>query len=431
MKIFLLVVQVLLVTASWNESLAAQDLDRLNRFVQTQTPSPASTAFREARDLIKDGEWQKAEARFNRFIAEFPKDREIAAALYWLAFALKQENKFPAADAALTRLIEQHSSSPWLDDARALRVEIAPRLKNSQLIEQGVSETNEEIKLAALQSLFEASPERALTLVADILKPGAGGSRLMKEGALSMLADSDAREAIPVLAQVARNDTDLRLRRKAIEALGDIDDPAALVPLKALALQSTDLVTARAALRAVGDHEAAGRSLLLEIVRSTAPVELRIEAIDNLDDLDENPAVVDELVKLLASEKDSRVLARLIEELGDIELPRAQTALSDLARTSPDTQVRRRAIEALANREDDNAAVASLVQLYDAEKDERLKETILEALGDSDEKPALQKLMQVATSDASLKLRKRAVNLIAKSNDPNAMKFLEQLLKKN
>jgi len=430
MKTVLVVGQLLLIGSLCGESLSAQDLYKLNQFIQTQSGSPAATAFREGRDLIKDGEWQKAEVRFNRFITEFPKDREVPAALYWLAFALKQESKFPAADAALTKLISEHPSSPWLDDARALRVEIAPRLKNSQLIEQGVSETNEEIRLAALQSLFEASPERGLALASDILK-AAGGSRLMKEGALSMLADSESRDAIPVLAHVARQDTDLRLRKKAIEALGDIEDAAALEPLKAIALQSTDLNISRAAVRAVAEHEGEGRGLLLEVARSNAPVELRIEAISSLGDLDEDSTIVDDLVKLLASEKDSRVQVALIEAIGDIELPRAQAALSDLARTSSNSELRRRAIEELADRDHDSAALTSLIQLYDAEKDERLKETILEALGDSEEKPALQKLMQIAANDASLKLRKRAVNLIAKSKDPGAIKFLEQLLKKN
>jgi TolA-binding protein len=156
MKIALLILQTLVITAVYGERAAGQSLEQLNRFVQSQAPSAAATAFREARDLIKDGEWGKAEVRFNRFIAEFPKDREVAPALYWLAFSLKQQNKFPAADATLTRLIEQYPASTWVSDARAMRLEMAPRLKNSQVIEQGVSEANEEIRLAALQSLFEA-----------------------------------------------------------------------------------------------------------------------------------------------------------------------------------------------------------------------------------------------------------------------------------
>jgi hypothetical protein len=115
----------------------------------------------------------------------------------------------------------------------------------------------------------------------------------MKEGALALLADSETKEAIPVITQVARTDTDTRLRRKAIEALGEFED---------------------------------------------------------------EPAIVDELVKLLASEKEPRLQEALIDALEDLELPQATLALTELARSSSSAAVRRQAIEALADREDDSAA---------------------------------------------------------------------------
>src|SRR5262245_28184968 len=128
MKTFSAVLVVLLITTMNGPNSQAQSLERLNRFIQTQPASAAATAFKDGRDLLKDGEWAKAEAQFNRFIAEFPKDREVAAALYYVAFSLKQQGKFSNTDATLTRLIEQYPSSGWITDARAMRVEIAPRL---------------------------------------------------------------------------------------------------------------------------------------------------------------------------------------------------------------------------------------------------------------------------------------------------------------
>jgi HEAT repeat protein len=407
----------------------AQSLERLNRFIQTQPASAAAAAFKDGRDLLKDGEWAKAEAQFNRFIAEFPKDREVAAALYYVAFSLKQQGKFSNTDATLTRLIEQYPSSPWITDARAMRVEIAPRLNNQQVIDQGVGATNDEVRIAALQSLFESRPERALTLAADLLKSGSGASRLVKESALTLLADSESREAVPLLAEVARNDSDTRLRKKAIEALGEIDDNSALEPLKALALQTTDLSIARAALEAAGDHESAARSLFLEVARSNASVELRADAIEQLGDLDEDPGIVDDLLKLLSAEKHPRLQEALIETLADIELPQAEIALTSVARSAPTVEVRLMVVEALNDREGEGA-IESLIQLYDAEKDERVKEEIIEAFGDSEEKTALRKLIDIARRDPSLKLRKRAISELAGNDDPEVTKFLEEMLKK-
>jgi len=430
MKTALLTLQLLLMALVSAGTAPAQGLDKLNRFVQSQAPSAAATAFREARDLIGNGEWAKAEARFNRFIAEFPKDRDVPAALYWLAYAMKQQSKFQEADAAVVRLIEQYPSSQWVTDARAMRVEMAPRLKNTQVIEQGVAELNEEIRLAALQSLFEARPDRGITMATDILKAGSGSSRLMREGAIELLAETESKEAVPVLLEIAQKDSDLRLRRKAVEALGEIHDPSVLEPLKALALQSTDITVAREALEALSEHESAALPFLIEVARTGASVELRMEAIEKLDEFENDPTVVDELMKLMASEKDVRVQRALVEALEDIEVPTAQAALAELARRSSSSEVRRTAIEALAEREDE-ASAQSLIQLYDAEKDERVREIIIEALGESEQKPALRKLTEIALRDPSMRLRKRALEEIVDSDDPDAYKFLEEVLKKN
>jgi HEAT repeat protein len=227
---------------------------------------------------------------------------------------------------------------------------------------------------------------------------------------------------------VARNDADSRLRRKAIEALGDIDDERAIEPLRALALQSDDLAIARAALSAAADHEEASRSLMLEVARSNAPVDLRVDAIEKLGDFDEDPAIVDDLIKLLAAERNLQLQEAIIETLGDIELPRAQSALTEVARASSNTELRLLAIEELSDREGEGAA-QSLIQLYDSEKDESVKETIIEALGDSEEKLALRKLMDIARRDASLKMKKLAISELADSDDPEAARFLEELLK--
>jgi HEAT repeat protein len=67
--------------------------------------------------------------------------------------------------------------------------------------------------------------------------------------------------------------------------------------------------------------------------------------------------------------------------------------------------------------------------LYDAERDEALKEELLSALAEAEDKRALKKLIAVAKSDPSVKLRKKAIALLGESDDPEAVKFLEGLIK--
>jgi hypothetical protein len=70
-----------------------------------------------------------------------------------------------------------------------------------------------------------------------------------------------------------------------------------------------------------------------------------------------------------------------------------------------------------------------LAGFYDTERDTEIKGALLRGLGDSHQKAALHKLMDVARRDQSVELRKLAIRLIGESRDPEALKFLEDLLK--
>ncbi|MBC7911076.1 MAG: tetratricopeptide repeat protein, partial [Pyrinomonadaceae bacterium] len=89
-----------------------QDLDKLNRFVQTQNSAQASAkVFREGRDLIGDENWKGAADKFRGFITSYPKDQNVDAALYWLAFALKKQERYADADVQLNRLLKDFPRS--------------------------------------------------------------------------------------------------------------------------------------------------------------------------------------------------------------------------------------------------------------------------------------------------------------------------------
>ena len=67
--------------------------------------------------------------------------------------------------------------------------------------------------------------------------------------------------------------------------------------------------------------------------------------------------------------------------------------------------------------------------MYDAENDETMKSQFLFAFSQSRSKDAIQKLIQVAKSDSSMTMRRKAVTYLGQSRDPEAAKFLEELLK--
>jgi HEAT repeat protein len=58
-----------------------------------------------------------------------------------------------------------------------------------------------------------------------------------------------------------------------------------------------------------------------------------------------------------------------------------------------------------------------------------VKRKLVFALAQTGKKRALQKLMDIAKRDSSLQARKEAIFWLGQSNDPEAAKFLEEILK--
>ncbi len=67
--------------------------------------------------------------------------------------------------------------------------------------------------------------------------------------------------------------------------------------------------------------------------------------------------------------------------------------------------------------------------MYDGETNVQVRGALLRAFGNSHQKSAIRKLMAIARNDQSVDLRKLAVALLGQSKDPEALKFLEDLLK--
>ena len=100
-------------------------------------------------------------------------------------------------------------------------------------------------------------------------------------------------------------------------------------------------------------------------------------------------------------------------------------AVSDKDRTGPAWQT----AEPGALHADSYAELLELISLYDGESNLQVKATLIRAFGESQQKAAVRKLIQIARSDPSIELRKLAVRLLGESKDPEALKFLEELLK--
>ena len=403
----------------------AQEIAKLDRFVQATKGNTASMQiFREGRDQIEAQNWQKAAEKFNEFITGFPKNKDLDAALYWYGYALQKQGRKDEAKVPLIRLIDRFPSSSWRHEAEALLVVLGEQ----EAVKRGLDRDNCEIKMLALQSLFQADEERATQIVMESLKTNPAQCEGFQAAALAMLGQHGGARAYPVLLDLARNpNAGLRLRLTAIRYLGAQRNEANTAELVKIYDADKTREIRYQVLRALADRDdAAARAKLVEIAKQGETPELRFMAMRVL--IDHGRMSLDDLLQIYNTEKDPQIKQSLLRTFADSRDPRAQAKLLEIARGSDSVELRSYAIRWLGDR-DDEQTVGQLVAMYDGEQNQQLKMALIRAFGDSKQKVAVHKLMAIARGDSSVELRKVAVRYLGQSKDPEALKYLEELLK--
>jgi HEAT repeat protein/outer membrane protein assembly factor BamD (BamD/ComL family) len=423
-RITIVLVLLAVVSVAYGRGGSEQEIAKLDRFVQSTKGNTASMQiFREGRDQIEAQNWQKAAEIFNQFIAGYPKDKDLDAALYWYGYALQKQGRKEDAKAPLLRLINRFPNSSWRREAEALLVVLGEQ----DAVKKGLERDNCEIKMLALQSLFQADEERAIAIVMEAIKANPTQCEGFQAVAVSMLARNGGARAVPVLLDVARSNPDLKLRLTAIRALGDQREDQITDEL--IKLYDTDKTKEirYQVLRALAQRQdERSRQKLWEIARQGETPELRIEAIRRLSDHGRLP--LDELIKLYDTEANLGIKQGLLRAFADNKDPRAQAKLLDIARNAQQMELRGFAIRQLSDN-DDEQTIGQFVAMYDSEQNQQVKMMLIRAFGNSKQKVAVRKLMTIARNDQSVELRKVAVRYLGESKDPEALKFLEELLK--
>ncbi|HYP52863.1 MAG TPA: tetratricopeptide repeat protein, partial [Pyrinomonadaceae bacterium] len=198
-RLVALTLSAFVVCAAAGEALGQRrEHELLGRLLQTPgTSQPALQVFREGRDLIGEEKWARAAEIFNRFISEYPKDRNADAAYYYLALAYKKQNRIGDAQAALAQLISRYPRSQWVDDAEVMQAEIDPA-KARELKDKA----DVDLKIIALQSLCQSDPAQCPTYVGEVLNSGSRSSQRLREAAVRLLGRHGGQQAIPVLTSL-------------------------------------------------------------------------------------------------------------------------------------------------------------------------------------------------------------------------------------
>src|SRR5829696_4677526 len=338
----------LLLAAGPAPANAQQYKELLNRFVQSDDEA-AMRSFTQGRSFVDAQQWQQAASTFDRFVAQYPKDKNIDAALYWLAYARNRQGNPGAAEEPLRRLLQNYPGSRWANDAGALRVEVLAKLgKPITAIDE--KDATVELKIIALKTLCENDRIGCSARVADVLR--ANNPAPLKEAAIILLGRYGGTEAVPALIQMSRGEADEKLRMRAISALGSTNDERALDVLRDIAMGPTyaDESPTDSAIHALAEHDSARAVTVLgEVATRGQNLRARTHAVELLSRRRGEPALA-ELLRLYDAVPEVQVKQYVLAGLGNRKDPRALNKLVEIARSASEVQLRAQAIRAIPNR---------------------------------------------------------------------------------
>jgi len=329
-----------------------------------QAPAPPMTPIPpmpKARTILRgDGAYDAGtraldQHRYEDAVQQF--DAVIAAksarsdgALYWKAYALNRLGKRDEALAALAQLRRDYASSPWLHDAQGLEAEVK---QNAGQPVSPAQETNDDLKLMAINSLMNADAERAIPLVEGILK--GNGAPNVKDRALFVLSQNKSPRAQQALTDYAKGGGNPDLQLRAIQYVGMSGTKEAQQQLVSLYGASSDVRVKGAIVQALMMAHAS--DALMNIAKTEKDGSLRDTAIR---DLIMNKSVPAEGVAELYGSSDASAKREIINGLA---ARREAKALVDLAHKEADPALKRTIVERLGPMTDNKDAMDYMMEL--------------------------------------------------------------------
>jgi len=401
-------------------TLAAQDADakedkekakiqREQEREKARQEREAERVYQQAKKLADKGQWEEALKAFDE--ASQKGGVRADGALYWKAYAQNKLNQQAEALSTLAELKKSFPDSSWMKVARELEAEI--RRAGRQQSDDPGSQTDEELKLLAINSLLHTDPEKALPILMKLLEGNA--SPRIKEKALFVLSQSGSDKAREIVASFARGKSNPELQLKSLEYLALFGGKESRQVLADVYASTSEKKIKKAIL---GFFMIGGeRDRLLAAAKGEKDADLRGEAIGQLGVLRARA----ELFEMYQAESEVKVKKKILDALF---VGGAADKISDLAQNEKDAVLRRAAIEKLGLME---GTTATLLKMYANEKEKEIRKKVIEALflqGDA------KAIVDIARKETDPELKKKAIEQLSIMNSKEGSEYFEEILNK-
>ncbi len=362
--------------------------------------------YQQARQAIEENRYEKALEMLDLVVSM--KGTQADAAMYWKAYSQTRLSRSADALATLAALQKQFSKSRWLNDARALELEV--RQASGQAVSADAQ--NDDLKLLALRSLLQSDADAALPVIEKLLA-GTSSPRV-KEQALFVLSQSNSPKARTLIAGIARGGGNPEIQMRAIRYLGLVGGTESRDTLEQVYRTSSDLAVKRLILR--GLMTAGYQAQLLALARNESSEELRGEAAQQLGAMGAST----ELETLYKSEMSIEVKKRILQALA---LGGRTEMLGTVARTEQNMDLRRQAVRALGMA---GGAEETLLSIYRGDAPPEIRTAVIDGLFMQRSGRAL---VDLARNEKDPARKRTIVERLSRMPSPEAREYMMELLK--
>lgn len=428
---------------------------------------PADSLYREAREELNRGNYERAATLFRRIRERFPRSDYTPDSFYWEAFALYRTGSTDRLRVAAELLEQQaraHANAPTRSQANVLATRIQGRLAAQgdpdaaqRLTETvaplapppptpggppspaaaprpsgaprapGDAQSSDDMRIAALNALLHMDAGRAVPILKAVLARRDAGSVELRRKAVFLVSQQRTAETEDILLDAARNDPDTEVRAQAVFWLSQVPTERAVTALDSILRGSTDRDVQKKAIFALSQHhsERAARSLRAFAERRDAPVDLRGDAIFWLGQQGGNAqhAYLRELYTRLQVPELKEKAIFAISQTHSAESQ--QWLLARAADRSETIDVRKKALFWAG---ESGVSIRDLVRLYDSMDEREIREQLIFVYSQRHESEAIDKLMTIARDDSDPELRRKAIFWLGQSGDPRVAQFLLEII---
>jgi tetratricopeptide (TPR) repeat protein len=389
--------------------------------------SDANAMFRSARDLITDGEWARAQEKFSEYVNAYPNEKNLDAALYWLAYTQQKLGRYDQCRTTIERLLEKYPTTTWKEDARMLMVQLPGSLAvvNRDLVATARGQALLKRELDAANVYVDSNQLTPMAASGQAVTIGEGRGIGIGAGAGNGVAwtletstdDDDDNNNDPcefkIVVLQALFQTDLQ---RGILAATDWLKPG-----------STQTVRCKgAALTLLGRNGGkAVTPVILGVARNEADLKLRARAISTLGATNDD-SVLDALRDFALNSQENDIVEASLYALSKHTGERAIAVLSDIAVSGKTPGQRKLAIMSISTRPGE-PAVDALFRIYDADQSPEIRRAVIYGFANRRSERAGNKLLEIARGSENLELRKAAINAISRRGGDKAVEFLLSL----